>query len=238
MRFSAPVFRLKRRARLLSRSASIPLHQALDQVARAEGAGSWSALAARLAADRPAPRIIGQLRPGDLLLLAARPGQGKTMLALELLLEVARRGQMTCFFTLDWSASEAQARLMSLRQEGGAIPDGILIDASDGISADHVISRMGDAKPGSLAIIDYMQLLDQDRRKPEIAVQIEALRSFAAQTGVIFVLLSQIDRSWDAARKPFPDMADVRLPNPVPFSAFARACFLHDGEIRLDVASA
>ncbi len=97
---------------------------------------------------------------------------------------------------------------------------------------------MRDARPGSLAIIDYMQLLDQDRRKPEIAVQIEALRSFAAQTGVIFVLLSQIDRSWDATGKPFPDMADVRLPNPVPFAAFSRACFLHDGEIRLDVASA
>jgi len=237
MRFSAPVFRLKRRARLLSRSASIPLHRALDQVARAEGAGSWSALTARLAADRPAPRIIGQLRPGDLLLLAARPGQGKTMLALELLLEVAKRGQMTGFFTLDWSGPEARAQLMSLCRDGEDIPDGVRIDASDGICADHVISRMRDAKPGSLAIIDYMQLLDQDRRKPEIAVQIEALRSFAAQSGVIFVLLSQIDRSWDAAPKPFPDMADVRLPNPVPFSAFARACFLHNGEIRLDVAS-
>lgn len=110
MRFSAPVFRLKRRACQLSRDESIPLHRALNQVARAERAGSWSALTARLAADRPAPRIIRQLRTGDLLLLVARPGQGKTMLALELLLEATMRGQMTCFFTLDWIAPEAQVR--------------------------------------------------------------------------------------------------------------------------------
>ena len=37
MKLSAPIFRLKRQARLLSREAQIPLHQALDQVAREEG---------------------------------------------------------------------------------------------------------------------------------------------------------------------------------------------------------
>lgn len=127
---------------------------------------------------------------------------------------------------------------MSLCRDSEDIPEEIRIVATDGICADHVINRMCDAKPGSLAILDYMQLLDQDRRKPEIAVQIEAPRSFAAESGLVFVLLSQIDRSWDAARKPLSDMADIRLPNPVPLSAYARACILHEGEIRLDVGSA
>ena len=32
MRLSAPIFRLKRQAKLLAREAGIPLHQALDRV--------------------------------------------------------------------------------------------------------------------------------------------------------------------------------------------------------------
>ncbi|RMB04577.1 hypothetical protein [Eilatimonas milleporae] len=37
MKLSAPVFRLKRRARTLAREEKIPLHQALDRLARREG---------------------------------------------------------------------------------------------------------------------------------------------------------------------------------------------------------
>ncbi|TGR60188.1 DNA helicase, partial [Mesorhizobium sp. M2D.F.Ca.ET.223.01.1.1] len=49
MRLSAPVYYLKRQARLLSRGENVPLHQALDRVAAREGFGSWSLLAAKAA---------------------------------------------------------------------------------------------------------------------------------------------------------------------------------------------
>ena len=238
MRLSAPLFRLKRQARLLSRRASIPLNQALDRIARGEGFRSWSALSARFTPDRPAARIYRQLQPGDLLLLAARPGHGKTMLGLEMLLEAAARGRHTMFFTLEWSLDEARSRLASLGSGVHGLPEHPGLDTSDAISADHIMHRMQDAPRGSLAVVDYLQLLDQDRRKPDVAEQLAALKAFAARTGVILVLISQIDRSFDPDSKPMPDMADIRLPNPLQLSVFTKACFVHDGEIRLDAVAA
>ena len=82
MKLSAPVHRLKRQARLMSRQEAIPLHAALDRVAAREGFVSWSLLSARLSAASPAARLFAELAPGDLVLVGARPGHGKTVLSL------------------------------------------------------------------------------------------------------------------------------------------------------------
>ncbi|MEO0360506.1 MAG: DNA helicase, partial [Pseudomonadota bacterium] len=82
MRLSAPIFKLKREAKRLARERAIPLHEALDRVAAEEGFRSWSHLAASASASgaRPAARILAALRPGEVVLIGARPGQGKTLL--------------------------------------------------------------------------------------------------------------------------------------------------------------
>lgn len=85
-------------------------------------------------------------------------------------------------------------------------------------------------------MIDYLQLLDQKREDPELMVQIRALRSFARERGLVLVFISQVDRSYDASRKPFPDLDDVRLPNPLDLSLFDKMCFLNKGEIRFQSA--
>ena len=92
--------------------------------------------------------------------------------------------------------------------------------------------RLRSAPRGTLAVIDYLQLLDQKRDNPELMVQIRALRSFARERGLVLVFISQVDRAFDPARKPFPDMGDIRLPNPLDLSLFDKACFLNKGEIR------
>jgi replicative DNA helicase len=86
--------------------------------------------------------------------------------------------------------------------------------------------------PGTLAVIDYLQLLDQRRETPPLAEQILSLQGFAKTHGSILVFLSQIDRSYDPGAKPCPDVSDIRLPNPVDLSLFDKTCFLQDGEVR------
>ncbi len=86
-------------------------------------------------------------------------------------------------------------------------------------------------------VVDYLQLLDQKRDNPELMVQVRALQSFARDRGLIFVFISQIDRSYDPAVKPCPDLEDVRLPNPLDLRLFSKTCFLHNGEIRFRTAA-
>ncbi len=92
MMLSAPLYLLKRRARLLSRKRNIPLHQALNMIAVEEGYNDWSLLVMKQAETLSADSLFRQLRPGDMVLLGARPGQGKTLLSLELLISAVESG--------------------------------------------------------------------------------------------------------------------------------------------------
>lgn len=232
MRLSAPVYHLKRQARLLSRRENIPLHTALDRVAGEEGFGSWSLLAAKAAEAAPGDRLLARLVPGDMVLVAARPGQGKTLMSLELAVAAMKQGNRALFFTLEYMHADILDRFRAIGIDPAAFDQLFEFDNSDAISADYIIAALRSAPRGTLAVIDYLQLLDQKRENPELMVQIRALRSFARERGLVLVFISQIDRSYDPARKPFPDIGDVRLPNPVDLSLFDKACFLNKGEIQ------
>jgi replicative DNA helicase len=86
-------------------------------------------------------------------------------------------------------------------------------------------------------VIDYLQLLDQKRGNPDIAVQVRALKAFADQLGLIIVFLSQIHRSYDASAKRCPDLGGVRLPNPLDLTLFDKTCFINNREMRIDAIS-
>jgi replicative DNA helicase len=232
MKLSAPVHRLKRNARLLAREAAIPLHAALDRVAASEGFSAWSLLAARAAAIAPAAKLYPRLRPGDLLLIGARPRQGKTLMGLELAVEAMKAGHRGVFFTLEYTEREIVDRLREIGAET-MLADGLFaFDSSDAIRADYIVARLATAAPGTLAVIDYLQLLDQKRETPDLMEQVRTLRSFAREKGLILVFLSQIDRSYDPATKPFPELGDIRLPNPLDLALFDKTCFLHQGAVR------
>lgn len=227
MTLSAPIHRLKRRARLLARDRDIPLHAALDHVARLEGFATWSLLSASATTDTG---LLSRLGEGDLLLLGARPAQGKTLLGLRLLLDAARAGRRSAFFTLEFSEVQTRTHLRRLATDAQAAA--IEIDTSDEICADYVMRRLSGASRGTVAVIDYLQILDQHRNKPALGEQIATLRAFARSSGVILAFIAQIDRSYDPAREPLPDLADIRLPNPLDMALFSKACFLHAGRMR------
>ena len=65
MKLSAPIYHLKRKAKLLSREKNIPLHEALDRIAEQEGFSGWSLLATKVTATAPAGKLFARLAPGD-----------------------------------------------------------------------------------------------------------------------------------------------------------------------------
>ncbi|CDX43069.1 Replicative DNA helicase [Mesorhizobium plurifarium] len=232
MRLSAPVHHLKRQARLLSRRENVPLHKALDRVAGEEGFASWSLLAAKVAEAAPGDRLLARLIPGDMVLVAARPGQGKTLMSLELAVAAMKQGDRAVFFTLEYMHADILGRFRDIGADPADFGHLFTFDNSDAISAAYIIEALRSAPRGTLAVIDYLQLLDQKRENPDLMVQIRALRSFARERGLVLVFISQVDRSYDPARKPFPDIGDIRLPNPLDLSLFDKACFLNKGEIQ------
>jgi replicative DNA helicase len=233
MKLSSPIYHLKRKAKLLSREKGIPLHNALDQIATREGYASWSLLAAEGSATVSPHDLFARLSPGDLVLVGARPGHGKTLLSLEFAVEAMKSGRRGAFFTLEGTPKDLANSFRAIGAEWTNFAALFEFDNSEAISADYIIARMASAPRGTVVVVDYLQILDQKRDKPELIVQIRALRSFARDRGLVIVFISQIDRSYDPQKKSCPDLGDVRTPNPLDLTLFDKACFLHNGEVRL-----
>jgi replicative DNA helicase len=231
MELSQSIHRLKRRARLLSRREGIPLHAALDRLAREEGYSAWSMLVARSVARAHSRVKLSQLSDGDLLLLGGRPGQGKTLLSLDLAVQAVKAGRTAVFFTLEYNRAEILRCVAAIGAEPRSFGGTVRIDTSDDICADYIIGQLQSAAPGTLVIVDYLQLLDQKRENPTLTQQVKALRAVGQERGLVFVFLSQIHRSFDGGGKDVPSLADVRLPNPLDLMLFTKACFVHANRV-------
>lgn len=233
MNLSVPIYQLKRQAKLLSRHDGVPLHEALNSIAKQEGFQSWSLLAARHAESGPAAKILAALEIGDLVLLGARPGHGKTLMGLELIVETIKSGNQAAFYSLEYTENELSEQFAALGADVTASGNMLTMDTSDDICADYIIGLLSNAPRGTVVVVDYLQLLDQNRARPVLATQISALKSFAETAGVIIVMISQIDRSYDPIAKPLPDVSDVRLPNSLDLNLFTKTIFLNDGAANL-----
>lgn len=128
---------------------------------------------------------LGGLAPGNLVILAARPGMGKTALALNIATNIARDNLKVCVFSLEMSRTELVQRVLSSMTSvpleriitGGLYPRdmeclgakaGIIsklplwIDDSATLSARQIYSHSVHQKAThglDLVIIDYLQLI-------------------------------------------------------------------------------
>ncbi len=233
MQLSAPIYALKRKAKLLARATGTARHKALDKVAADEGFRTWSHLASHLAKESPARWALSQLAPGDLALVGARPGHGKTLLGLELAVKAAQMGRKGYFFTLDYNANDVAALFSAIENDVSARQT-VIIDTSDDVSADYIVSRLETETAPGLIVVDYLQLLDQKRANPSLEDQMNTFQRYVRETGAICVVLSQIDRAFELSGKSMPDISDIRLPNPLDLSVFRKSFFLQNGRIKFD----
>ena len=128
-------------------------------------------------------RAISGLNKSDLILLAARPGMGKTSMALNILLEAGKKsGKSVAFFSLEMSREQLARRLISsecfvdnkklvtgkLTEEDwekvAVAADSlnrskILIDDDSTVSVADILAKCRRVDDLGLVIIDYLQLM-------------------------------------------------------------------------------
>lgn len=149
---------------------------------------------------RDVDNLLHGLRGGDLIILAARPGVGKTSFALNLALNAAKAGNPTAFFSLEMSSSqlvqrvmcsEAKIKLESVRSgslteaDWQALADALgrlsglelYIDDTPSLSileARAKARRELRGKSNGLIVVDYLQLMQppQVRRDGNRAVEV------------------------------------------------------------------
>ena len=162
-----------------------PISQVLlDVYARLEElAASDSAIPGLSTGLTDLDRAISGLNKSDLILLAARPGMGKTSMALNILLEAGKKsGKNVVFFSLEMSREQLALRLISSECSvdnkklvtGNLGPEDwekimvateslnrshILIDDDSTVSVADILAKCRRVDNLGLVIIDYLQLM-------------------------------------------------------------------------------
>ncbi len=183
-------------------------------------------------------KITQGFKPGELIVLAARPGVGKTALALSIALHVAQAGHRVGIFSLEMDRELLLQRLLALHlgEETTRIPrllrrgDPRVITALAEVSElpihiDHTPSlnvmairdrarRLAAEFPVDLWVIDYLQLAQSMSPKDDDVRRITAisqgLMSMAREFRVPVLALSQLSRAVEGRAGHLPLLSDLR----------------------------
>lgn len=185
-------------------------------------------------------RLQGGPRPGDLFVIAGRPSMGKTAIGTQIALNAALSGHTVMVFTLEMSRQQITERLLAqaggvnfaniisgrLRDEDyagmsvavGKLNDApLLIDDTGGLTVQDIAARARlQAKSGGLSmiVVDYLQIMGYPGRAPSRNEQLgemsRQMKALAKELGVVFVLLSQLNRDVEKRADKKPQMSDLR----------------------------
>ena len=183
-------------------------------------------------------RVITGLNRTDLILLAARPGMGKTSFALNLARNAAVQSKKrVAFFSLEMTREQLASRLLSteaqisgMRLRTGEIPDEAwprLVEAGDvlsqtqlyfdddsAITVPQMKAKLRRLKDVDLVVIDYLQLMSSgmrtDNRVQEISFITRNLKIMAKELDVPVLCLSQLSRESEKRTTHKPMLSDLR----------------------------
>ena len=183
-------------------------------------------------------RVLVEMGKGDLILVGARPGMGKTSFAMNIATNVAQQTRRSvCIFSLEMSgeqlvnrmlSSEAMVDSYSLRSgelkaedwprlaDAAAQLSGceILIDDSTGLTPTAMKAKLRRVKNLGLVVVDYLQLMQSgrniDNRVQEVADISRNLKIMAKDLGVPVICCAQLSRGPESRTSKKPMLSDLR----------------------------
>lgn len=158
----------------------------------------------------------GGFRKGELIILAGRPSQGKTALALNIAQNVAHKQRKPVLvFSLEMSADQLGQRVLAAGIDKTAAP--LFVDDSGALTPLQVRAKARQItaqEPLSLVMIDYVQLMTSDRRRDKEHQMIldiyRDLKRMAKELNVPILVLSQMSRRVEqSGREGEPKLSDL-----------------------------
>jgi replicative DNA helicase len=183
-------------------------------------------------------RVLVGMSGGDLVLVGARPGMGKTAFAVSIAEEVAKTsGKSVCIFSLEMSAEQLANRLLSseaqidsVKMRSGQLADEdwsniacaasmlseteILIDDTPGITVTAMRSKLRRVKNLGMVVVDYLGLMQgeshRENRVLEIADISRGLKLLAKEFDVPVICCAQLSRAVEQRANKRPMLSDLR----------------------------
>ena len=183
-------------------------------------------------------QYIGGLNKSDLILLGARPGMGKTAIALNMAMSAAKKsGKPVVIFQLEMSRTQLATRLLSTegfidskKLRMGSLNDddwqkmaeatetlnklNILIDENSGITVPEMKAKCRRVNNLGLIVIDYLQLMHApkhtDNRVQEVAEISRSLKIMAKDLNVPVLCCCQLSRGPEGRQDKRPMLSDLR----------------------------
>ncbi len=184
-------------------------------------------------------KIIGGFAPGELCILAGRPSMGKSALALDIALNMARAGKSVLFFTLEMFYRDLIERAIcnlagvNLAVVKGELPQPALEaktrEAAKELEALDLVLHVTAMTPEKqiafirqrqkthkvdAVVIDYIQLMSTSRRAEsrlqEVSSISRKLKLASIREGVPIIALSQLNREVESRPRHRPRMSDLR----------------------------
>lgn len=170
-------------------------------------------------------KTTGGWQPTDLVILAARPGMGKTAFVLNAAIHAAREGVGVAFFSLEMSKKQLVNRIVAIEtgisanniqrgkiknddlrrmaQAAENLPQNLFIDDTPGLNIFELRAKARRLKMQhgiGFVIVDYLQLMAGERergsnREQEISSISRGLKNLAKDLEVPVIALSQLSRA-------------------------------------------
>ena len=215
------------------REAISRTYERLDLLARDKDAASGTPTGFS-ALDRT---IVG-LGEGDLVLIGARPGMGKTSFAMNIATNIAKGTQKNvCVFSLEMSAEQLASRMLSSEAlvDSYAIRSGnlttdqykkladaaadlsesnILIDDTTGITVTRMKAKLRRVKNLGLVVVDYLQLMQGERNSDNRVLEVgdisRGLKILAKELKIPVICCAQLSRGPESRTDKRPMLSDLR----------------------------